>query len=66
MAEMKPIELLAVNQVAEYLGIGRSRAYELVKRGEIPSLKLSRRRTRVFKQDFEAWILSHQREEERR
>ena len=55
---MKPTELLTVPEVAEYLFIGRSRAYELVKTGEIPPFKLSSRRTRVRIQDLEQWVIS--------
>jgi excisionase family DNA binding protein len=57
---MKPTELLTVNEVAAYLSIGRSRAYEMVKAGEIRSVKLSPRRTQVRMEDLEAWIRSHQ------
>ncbi|HZB84734.1 MAG TPA: helix-turn-helix domain-containing protein [Rubrobacteraceae bacterium] len=53
-------ELLTVPEVAEYLSIGRSRAYEMVKAGEIPSLKLSPRRTQVRIQDLEQRVISKQ------
>ena len=36
--------LLSVDQAAERLSIGRSLCYELVMRGDIPSLKLGSRR----------------------
>ena len=36
--------LLSVDQAAQRLSIGRSLCYELVMRGDIPSLKLGRRR----------------------
>jgi excisionase family DNA binding protein len=36
-------ELLTVAEAAEFLGIGRSAAYEAARRGEIPSLRLGRR-----------------------
>jgi excisionase family DNA binding protein len=42
----KPMEELltyTVDQVAEKLGIGRVKAYEGVKAGEIPSLRIGRR-----------------------
>ena len=35
-------EYVKVPQVAEFLQIGRSRAYELVADGEIPSVKIGR------------------------
>jgi excisionase family DNA binding protein len=34
---------LTVEQTAKLLGIGRSTAYELVRTGDIPSLRLGRR-----------------------
>ncbi|HZB84148.1 MAG TPA: helix-turn-helix domain-containing protein [Rubrobacteraceae bacterium] len=45
-------------EVAEYLSIGRSRAYEMAKSGEIPSFKLSPRRTRVRIEDLRQWVIS--------
>ena len=36
--------LLTVDEAASALGIGRSLCYELLLRGELPSLKLGRRR----------------------
>lgn len=36
--------LLTVLEVAERLGIGRTLAYELIRRGSIPSIKLGRSR----------------------
>lgn len=35
--------LLAVEECAAILGLGRSAAYEAVRRGEIPSLRIGRR-----------------------
>ena len=34
---------LTVDEAADVLGVSRSLAYELVRRGEIPSLRLGRR-----------------------
>lgn len=34
---------LTVNETAERLGIGRNQAYEAVKRGEIPVIRIGRR-----------------------
>jgi len=34
---------LTVNETAERLGIGRNQAYEAVKRGEIPVVRIGRR-----------------------
>lgn len=52
-------EYLKVPEVAEFLQIGRSRAYELVADGEIPSVKIGRS-VRVSRRDLERW-LEHQR-----
>jgi excisionase family DNA binding protein len=43
-ATMRPQHLtITVEEASEALGISRSLAYELVRRGEIPSLRLGRR-----------------------
>ena len=39
-----PRLLLSIEEAAHRLSIGRSLCYELVLRGELPSLKLARRR----------------------
>lgn len=44
-----------IPEVAQLLGISRSYAYELVKRNEIPILKLGKRRM-IPKQYLEQWI----------
>lgn len=43
--------VLTVPEIASYLRIGRTTAYELVKRGEIPSLKIGRQ-IRVLRDDL--------------
>jgi excisionase family DNA binding protein len=35
-------ELLFVSEAADWLGIGKTLAYELVQRGDLPSVKLGR------------------------
>ena len=45
----------STQEVAELLGISRSYAYELVRNGTIPSLKLGKKRL-VPKQRFVEWI----------
>ncbi len=35
-------ELLRVEEAAKYLGIGRGLAYELARRGDLPSVRLGR------------------------
>ena len=48
-------EYLKVPQVAEFLQIGRSRAYELVADGEIPSVKIGRS-VRVSRKELDRWL----------
>lgn len=48
-------EYLKVPQVAEFLQIGRSRAYELVGSGEIPSVRIGRS-VRVSRKELERWL----------
>lgn len=47
--------LLKVQEVADRLGIGRSKAYMLVASGEIPSIRLGRNR-RVASDVLDTWI----------
>jgi excisionase family DNA binding protein len=47
--------LLSVTDAARVLGIGRSKAYELIKRGDIPSVRIDGSR-RVRVRDLEAYI----------
>jgi excisionase family DNA binding protein len=48
-------EYLKVTEVAEYLQIGRTRAYELVSSGEIPSVRIGRS-VRVSRRELERWL----------
>jgi excisionase family DNA binding protein len=48
-------KLMSPEEVAEYLGCGRTFAFELLKTGEIPSLKLGRLR-RVRRVDVDDYI----------
>ncbi|ABG04870.1 phage transcriptional regulator, AlpA [Rubrobacter xylanophilus DSM 9941] len=48
-------EYLKVPEVAEYLQIGRTRAYELVGSGEIPSVRIGRS-LRVSRRELERWL----------
>lgn len=50
--------MLKVRQVAEYLGIDRREAYEIIRKQGIPTIKLSERRTRVPRDLFLAWVKS--------
>lgn len=55
-------EYMKVPQVAEFLQIGRSRAYELVGSGEIPSVKIGRS-VRVSRKELERWLEQQRRTE---
>ena len=55
--------LLKPQEAAQVLGIGRSLMYELIARGEIPSVLLGRC-LRVSKESLQKWI--REREQERR
>ena len=48
-------EWLKVPEVAEVLRIARSRAYELVADGEIPSVRIGRS-VRVSRRELERWL----------
>jgi excisionase family DNA binding protein len=51
----KEHEYLKVPEVAEVLRIARSRAYELVGSGEIPSVRIGRS-VRVSRKELDRWI----------
>jgi excisionase family DNA binding protein len=51
----KQHEYLKVPEVAEVLRIARSRAYELVGEGEIPSVRIGRS-VRVSRRELERWL----------
>lgn len=51
-------EWLKVPEVAEVLRIARSRAYELVQSGEIPSIKIGRS-IRVSRRELKRWLEEH-------
>lgn len=48
-------EYLKVPEVAEVLRIARSRAYELVGSGDIPSIKIGRS-VRVSRRELDRWL----------
>ncbi len=57
--ETKPRERedwMKVPEAAEWLGIPRSRAYDLVSRGEIPAVRLGQRSIRVNRRDLEEFL----------
>lgn len=49
------LEYLKVSEVAEILRIARSRAYELVAEGEIPSIRIGRS-VRVSRGELDRWL----------
>jgi excisionase family DNA binding protein len=53
--------LLDVTECAQILGLGRSHVYNFILRGDLPSLKLGRRR-KVSVQALREFIDKHQRE----
>ena len=55
------MKLMTATDVQEYLGVSRAFAYQLMKSGEIPVVRLgtSGRAIRVTSDDMEAYVLSH-------
>jgi excisionase family DNA binding protein len=51
-------DLLTVDETIRVLRLGRTRVHEILRSGEIPSLKLGRRRL-VRRKDLEAWLDDH-------
>jgi excisionase family DNA binding protein len=47
--------MLSVTDIMKIMGVGRDRAYEIIKRGEFPSIKVGRRFL-VHEQVFESWL----------
>jgi putative molybdopterin biosynthesis protein len=54
--EMKTDEVLKVPEVAEILRIPRSRAYDLVARGEIPSFRVGEKSVRVHRRMLDEYM----------
>lgn len=52
---------LTVPQVAEELHIPRTRAYELIARGELPAVRVGERSIRVNRKELERFLLEHRR-----
>jgi excisionase family DNA binding protein len=48
--------LLTADQVAKNLGLGRARTYELIRAGDIPSLKIGQRQVRVSRRDLTQYV----------
>jgi excisionase family DNA binding protein len=47
--------LLDVGEVAQVLGIGRTKTYQMMARGELPVIRIGRL-VRVPKEGLEAWV----------
>lgn len=52
---------LTVPQVAEELHIPRTRAYELIARGELPAVRIGERSIRVNRDELERFLLESRR-----
>lgn len=48
-------EWISVAQMQEILGIGRTKAYELIFTGEVPAVKIGRA-LRINRQQLDAWL----------
>jgi len=48
-------EWFTTDELIQWLGIGRTKTYELLRRGEIHSYKIGRVR-RIRRRDIEAWL----------
>jgi excisionase family DNA binding protein len=48
-------ELLTVDQVADILKLGRTKLYEIMDRGDLPSIRIDRSR-RILRSDLDAYI----------
>jgi excisionase family DNA binding protein len=59
--EMNMREWLTVPEVAENLKIPRSRAYDLVQRGDLPAVRLGERSIRVNRRELERFLLETRR-----
>jgi excisionase family DNA binding protein len=53
-------EWYTVDELQRWLRLGRSKTYELIQRGEIPSYRIGRI-LRIRRQDVEVWIEQNKR-----
>ncbi len=58
MSETVQQEWLSVEEMQELLGIGRTKAYELISRRELPAVRIGRA-VRVRKSDVEHYVRSN-------
>ena len=49
------IEWFTTDELVRWLGLGRTKTYEMLRSGEIPSYKIGRVR-RIRRRDVEAWL----------
>ena len=56
---------LTVPEVAQELHLPRTRAYELIARGELPAVRIGERSIRVNRQELERFLLGSRRVVER-
>jgi excisionase family DNA binding protein len=59
-AEMQP-EWLTVPEVAQLLQLPRTRAYELIHRGQLPVVRVGERSIRVHRGELERFLLEERR-----
>jgi excisionase family DNA binding protein len=52
---------LTVPELAQELQIPRTRAYELIARGELPAVRIGERSIRVNRQELERFLLEYRR-----
>jgi excisionase family DNA binding protein len=52
---------LTVREVAELLQLPRTRAYELIHRGELPAVRIGERSIRVHRGELERFLLEERR-----
>ena len=48
-------EWFTADELVRWLGLGRTKTYEMLRSGELPSYKIGRVR-RIRRQDVEAWL----------
>jgi len=61
MVEEHGKEWLRVPEAASLLGLPRTRAYELIQRGELPAVRIGERSIRVNRKELERFLLEQRR-----
>ena len=54
-------EWLKVPEAAELLGLPKTRAYELIQRGELPAVRIGERSIRINRLELEKFLLENRR-----